>query len=78
MGFYKVKSGVTIPTGKPYLVIGNTAKDFVPFGGGEATGIETIDNEQLTIGDAYDLQGRKVQKLSKGIFIQNGRKIVVK
>ena len=78
VGFYKVKSGVTIPTGKPYLVIENAAKDFVPFGGGEATGIETIDNEQWTIGEAYDLQGRKVQKLSKGIFIQNGRKIVVK
>lgn len=78
VGFYKVKSGVTIPTGKPYLVITNDAKDFVPFGGGEATGIETIDNGQLTIGDAYDLQGRKVQKLTKGIFIQNGRKIVVK
>lgn len=78
VGFYKVKAGVTIPTGKPYLVIENAAKDFVPFGGGEATGIETIDNEQLTIGEAYDLQGRKVQKLSKGIFIQNGRKVVVK
>ena len=78
VGFYKVKSGVTIPTGKPYLVIENAAKDFVPFGGNEATGIETIDNGQLTIGEAYDLQGRKVQKLSKGIFIQNGRKVVVK
>lgn len=78
VGFYKVKAGVTIPTGKPYLVIENAAKEFVPFAGGEATGIETIANEQWTIGDAYDLQGRKVQKLSKGIFIQNGRKIVVK
>lgn len=78
VGFYKVKAGVTIPTGKPYLVIENAAKEFVPFAGGEATGIETIDNGQWTIGDAYDLQGRKVQKLSKGIFIQNGRKIVVK
>ena len=78
VGFYKVKAGVTIPTGKPYLVIENAAKEFVPFAGGEATGIETIDNGQRTIGDAYDLQGRKVQKLSKGIFIQNGRKVVVK
>lgn len=78
VGFYKVKAGVTIPTGKPYLVIENAAKEFVPFAGGEATGIETIDNGQWTIGDAYDLQGRKVQKLSKGIFIQNGRKVVVK
>lgn len=78
VGFYKVKADVTIPTGKPYLVIENAAKEFVPFAGGEATGIETIDNGQWTIGDAYDLQGRKVQKLSKGIFIQNGRKIVVK
>ena len=29
-------------------------------------------------GNVYDLQGRKVNSAKKGIFIQNGKKIVVK
>ena len=41
------------------------------------TGMEqwTIDNGQLTI---YDLQGRKVENPAKGIYIVNGRKVVIK
>ena len=39
------------------------------------TGIETIDNEQLTIDNWYDLQGRKVEKpVRKGVYIKNGKK----
>ena len=39
------------------------------------TGIETIDNEQLTIDNWYDLQGRKVEKpVRKGVYINNGKK----
>ena len=37
--------------------------------------IECIDMEKDVI---YDLQGRKVNKLSKGIYIVNGKKIIVK
>ena len=44
---------------------------------GEATGIDTIENAELT-GGLYDLQGRRVNNAQKGIYIQNGKKFVVK
>lgn len=61
---------------------------------GETDGIRTIDNGQLTVdneaGAWYDLSGRKVslspipsplgdgRKLPRGIYIHNGRKVVIK
>ena len=53
---------------------------------GQTTGIGTIDNGQLTIdnyADAdgwYDLQGRKLsgKPTQKGLYINNGKKIVIK
>ena len=41
-----------------------------------ATGIGqvTIDNDQ----DLYDLQGRRVQHAQKGLYIQNGKVVVIK
>ena len=46
-------------------------------GGSDTTGIDTIDNGQLTIDNYYDLQGRKVEKLNrKGIYIHNGKKVI--
>ena len=42
-----------------------------------ATGIRGIDNGQLTIDNSvYDLQGRKVVSLRKGIYILNGKKVI--
>ena len=43
-----------------------------------STDIKVIDNLRLESGDVYDLQGRKVSVLRKGIYIQNGRKILKK
>ena len=43
-----------------------------------STDIEVIDNLRLGSGDVYDLQGRKVSVLRKGIYIQNGKKILKK
>ena len=44
----------------------------------ETTGIEAIDNSQLTIDNYYDLQGRRVAQPSKGMYIVNGKKVVIK
>ncbi|MBQ4386900.1 MAG: leucine-rich repeat protein [Prevotella sp.] len=42
-----------------------------------ATGIRGIDNGQWTIDNSvYDLQGRKVVSLRKGIYILNGKKVI--
>lgn len=82
VGFKKVKSGVTVPAGKPYLTIENTgSKDFFDFSfdEGVATGIESIESVGFDMNaPVYDLQGRQVNRLHKGVFIQNGKKIIVK
>ena len=46
---------------------------------GESTGIIGIDGEIIeTTGYIYDLQGRKVNKPQHGVYIVNGKKVVVK
>ncbi|MBO7068972.1 MAG: hypothetical protein J6W52_09915 [Bacteroidaceae bacterium] len=54
--------------------------------GDDTTGINTIDNGQLTIDNAtYDLSGRKIVdgklsngKLPKGIYVKQGKKMIIK
>lgn len=47
------------------------------FGEGGTTAIQQVNNVNVQQGDVYDLQGRKVQNISrKGIYIQNGHKVV--
>jgi len=66
-------------------VCGSYSKPFV-ITLGDATGIEEIENGTLKIGNAvYDLQGRKVVadkaancKMSKGVYIVDGKKKVMK
>lgn len=46
---------------------------------GETTGISNIDNNQVSNTAVFDLSGRRVQNnAQKGVFIQNGKKVVIK
>ena len=85
IGFYKVKSNVTnIPGNKAFLVLTNAeaqAKGFVlEFEDGGTTGIETIENSRHSTEDGvyYDLQGRRVENPTRGVYIVNGKKVVIK
>lgn len=79
VGFAVVNKGVVIPAGKAYLEVpeGNThAAKF--FGlDGEATGINSVKTAKAD-GAYYTLEGVKTTKPVKGIYIHNGKKIVVK
>ena len=59
---------------------GQEARSFVlNFGEGETTGIENLSPAFSQGKEAvYDLQGRKVQKPGRGLYIVNGKKVVIK
>lgn len=44
----------------------------------ETTGIDAIDGVVVENGNIYDLQGRKVETMKRGIYIVNGKKVVIK
>ncbi len=45
----------------------------------ETTGISRIENSELRIENSvYNLQGQRVNKAQKGIYIKNGKKVIVK
>ena len=87
--FHPLTSGV-IAAGKAYLPYDNIvggdpfasgahALDIV-FDNGDVTGIEQVANSQESWlnGQFYDLQGRKVAQPTKGLYIVNGKKVVIK
>ncbi len=77
VGFAVVKEGVNIPAGKAYLMVekGSAAKFFGL--DGEATGINSVKTAKAD-GAYYTLEGVKTTKPVKGLYIHNGKKIVVK
>lgn len=81
--FFKVPAaGYTLPDGnKAVLEVDASAgaKEMIVIGG-EATGIDSIDNGQLTTDNYYTVDGKLVkgQPTQKGLYIVNGRKVVVK
>jgi len=70
----------TIPAGKALLpanLIGNNNARLAFVFEDEATGIENISQEE-TVKAMFDLQGRKVQKAGRGVYVVNGKKVVKK
>lgn len=77
VGFALVEKDVVIPAGKAYLEVtkGTSAKFFGL--DGEATGINSVKTAKAD-GAYYTLEGVKTTKPVKGLYIHNGKKIVVK
>lgn len=78
IGFYKA-AGQTVAKNRAYLPVaagGGSARMNIVFGD-EATGISSVLNAQGT-NEIYNLQGQRVKKAQKGLFIQNGKKVIIK
>ena len=79
VGFYKWTGG-KLGSGRVYLPVDASvegANEFCSFLE-DPTIIQNINGSTLLDGPCYDLQGRRVQKLTKGVYVVNGQKIVVK
>ncbi len=77
LGFYKY-TGTTLGANKAFLPLAAAAsvKGFAFSFEGEETGVQGVSS--ATRNDViYDLSGRRVSKPTKGLYIVNGKKIVV-
>lgn len=74
--FYPCKAG-SLPINKAYL-LGNGENAIVMNFGNAVTGINTIAAPASAKAPIFDLSGRRVVKATKGLYIQNGKKVIVK
>ena len=82
VGFYRVENGSAITAGKAYLSVSVGARQFIGFGDDNgATGITMVQGEGFMVNGSdnyYDLQGRRVAQPTKGLYIVNGKKVIIK
>lgn len=74
--FYPCKAG-SLPMNKAYL-LGNGESAIAMNFGNAVTGINTITAPASAKAPIFDLSGRRVVKATKGLYIQNGKKFIVK
>lgn len=78
--FAPLKEGVAVSLGHAYLELPATSATrfySIQFGG-ETTGINEVNAAAKADGAYYTLQGVKTSKAAKGIYIHNGKKVVIK
>ena len=79
VGFYKTTKTFTVSAHTAYLpALANSTRDFIWFGEDSTTGIEQMVNGKSVNGKYYNLQGQRVNQPTKGMYIVNGKKVVVK
>ena len=72
VGFYKAEG--TIPAGKAYIEYAGAGVKGFAIGG--ATSIQNAQFIKHNDDAIYDLSGRRVEKMQKGIYIVNGKKLM--
>ncbi|MBR1415666.1 MAG: leucine-rich repeat protein [Prevotella sp.] len=86
VGFYHyptTKPGTTIsttfPAQKAYLIVPAGSRSFLSIDEGETTAIDSVEEATTADGPLYDLSGRRANgKLAPGIYVKNGKKVVIK
>lgn len=82
LGFYLNSNAFTVGANTAYLPAGfdTTPEARVTFFsfGDETTGIQTVNGEGFTVNNYYNLSGQRVNHPTKGLYIVNGKKVVIK
>ena len=77
--FQSLKSnGATIPAGKAYLNAASAGARLSISFYDETTGISTIENSDALNYKTYNLNGQRVKVPSNGLYIVNGKKVIIK
>jgi len=85
LGFYNVATATTSAAGKAYLATGATAlnattpaRGFI-FEDEDVTGIDVVKGSELKAnGEYFNLNGQRVAQPTKGLYIVNGKKVIIK
>ena len=79
-GFYNLSVAKTVAKGKAYLeYTSSSAPDFIGIDLENPTGISTIQmNTTMSKDGIYNLSGQRVVSPSKGLYIMNGKKVIIK
>jgi hypothetical protein len=76
---FKQFAGSTLAAGKAYLVLTEPARSIsIRFGDAETADVEPSTLSPQPSTEVYDLMGRRVQNPTKGMYIVNGKKVVIK
>ncbi len=80
VGFYQTTNAFTVGANTAYLPSGfdsTGARDFFLFS--ETTGINSVQSSESSVqSEYYNLAGQRVAQPTKGLYIVNGKKVVVK
>lgn len=80
--FCKVSNMSIVPAGKAYLLADDvpaSARELNLEFDNETTGVTDVRSKMADVrSDFYDVQGRKVANPTKGLYIVNGKKVVIK
>jgi pectin methylesterase-like acyl-CoA thioesterase len=75
---FKVFTGTKIPAGKAYLPKSGVGARLLELVFDDATGIATVPVDIPVDVPVYDLQGRRVKTPSKGVYVVEGKKVIIK
>jgi hypothetical protein len=78
VAFYKLRAQGTIGANKAYLIYSSTnARESFSFSN-ISNGIESITSDMKSSHQVFDLQGRRVIQPKSGVYIMDGKKVVIK
>ena len=69
---------VAIPADKAYLKVSTTGTSRLNVVFDDATGISTVETVKAQNGETYNLSGQRVAQPQKGLYIVNGKKVIIK